>query len=380
MSIVRVFAAASILFIAACGEQASAPASPEVSRQLEAVGVNASDAIADLAAAPTGIDFWTHPNVAFNSLIITASADGLTSYNVEDGAEVSSVPGLALDGVAVSYIGFGPVAAGVAVTFDESESAFRFYGIDNVSRLFLPLPGGPAIRGALRGFCMGRAVASPDPTLFVVQRGELSVYNVSPAMNGDDAGITIAGETRLTLPESITTCAVGADGIVYVAADNGEIFRIDGDNAFAAPFAISSSGAPADMEFLGAGSEDSAPSVSGQIAVLDGESGIVEFFDAGDGHALGAVRVTATFDIDAVATATAMGASGANLGGLYRDGAIALSVGDETPALRLIPTSGVANALALTALPPANPRGNAPAQEDSNNLIINPNVPLGDGE
>ncbi len=380
MSPVRIVAAAAALFLAACGEQTGAPSASQESDRPEPVGVLASDAVADLSAAPTGIDFWTHPNVSFSSLIVIASDDGLSSHNVEDGGLVSQVPGIALDGVAVSYIGFGPLAAGLAATYDESESAFRFYGIDNVSRLFLPLPGGPSIRGAVRGFCMGRAATSPDPTLFVVQRGELKIFNVNPAMNGEEPGVSIAGETTLTLPETATACAVGHDGIVFVAVEGGDIFRLDGDNAFAAPFASAATAAPADMEFLSAGASEDAPSVSGQIAVLDGETGVVEFFDAADGHAQGSVRITATDDIAAVVNATAMGASAANLGGLYRDGAIALGVDGEAPALRLIPANGVANALGLTPLTPANPRGAAPAREESNNLIINPTAPIGDGE
>lgn len=378
MSLVRIFAAVAALFIAACGEQADAPSAPDQRARPEPVGVIASDAVADLSAAPTGVDFWIHPNVAFSSLIVVASADGLASYNVEDGAEVSRVPGIALDGVAVSYIGFGPLAAGVAAAFDEGEGAFRFFGIDNVSRLFLPLPGGPSIRGAVRGFCMGRAATSPDPALFVVQRGELKIFNLSPAMNGEEAGIAIAGETAMTVPEAITKCAVGLDGIVYVTGGDGHVFRIDGDDAFAAPFANGFSVAPADMKFLSAGSEDDTPSASGQIAILDGESGIVEFFDAADGHALGAARIAAADSIEAVETATAMGASAANLGGLYRNGAIALSVDGDAPAVRLIPANGVANALGVDPLPPANPRGQAPVQEDTSNLNINPTAPIGD--
>ena len=375
-----VAATCAAVFIGACGEQTGAPPALEENARPEPVGVIASDAIAELPAAPTGVDFWTHPNVAFNSLIIVASADGIASYNVEDGAEVSRVPGIALNGVAVSYIGFGPLAAGVAAAFDEDEGAFHFYGIDNVSRLFLPLPGGPSIRGAVRGFCMGRAATNADPTLFVVQRGELTIFNVTPAMDGEQAGVAIAGETALTIPDAATTCAVGPDGVVYIAGDGGDIFRVDGDDAFNAPFAIAASDAPADMDFLSTGEAEDAPFVGGQLAILDGENGIVEFFDATDGHALGAVRITATDAIEAVETATAMGASAANLGGLYRDGAIALGVDGDAPAARLIPANGVANALGLAPLPPANPRGVAPAQAESNNLIINPTAPIGDGQ
>ncbi len=375
----RVFvmaAGAAFLAAAACGERTDAPSAVEEVAAPEPVGVIASDALAGLSAPPTGVDFWTHPNVSFNSLIIVASADGLASYNMEDGNEVSRVPGVSLNGVAVSYIGFGPLAAGVAAAFDETQGAFQFYGVDNVSRLFLPLAGGPSIRGAVRGFCTGRAATSPDPTLFVVQRGELKIFNLTPVMNGETAGVSINGEAGTPIPETATACAVDMAGVVYLLGNGGEIYRVDSDSAFDAPFAVAFADDPDGIAFLGSSQADGASSVNGQIAVLDGDTGIIELFDARDGHALGAARIDAADEIDAVTEATVMGASAANLGGLYRDGAIALGVDGEAPAVRMIPANGVANALGVPASPPANPRGQAPARGEDNNLIINPIAPI----
>ncbi len=377
----RVFAiavGAAFLAAAGCGERAGAPAVTEETAAPEPVGVIASDALSDLTASPTGIDFWTHPNVSFNSLIIVASADGLASYNVEDGTEVSRVPGVSLSGVAVSYIGFGPLAAGIAAAFDETESAFQFYGVDNVSRLFLPLTGGPSIRGAVRGFCMGRAANSPDPTLFVVRRGEMTVFNVTPDMDGETAGVAISGEAGTPIPETATACAVDTAGVVYILTNDGEIYRVDSDSAFDEPFAVAFANDSYDIAFLGSRQTDSASSVNGQIAILDGETGIVELFDASDGRALGAARIDAADDIEAVTEATVMGASAANLGGLYRDGAIALGIAGENPTVRLIPANGVANALGVAPLPPANPRGETARAEETNDLVINPTAPIGE--
>jgi len=370
-SILTTASCALLLAAAACGERAEAP-EPDVSAPTQAVapvGVIASDEISGLPAAPTGIDFWVHPNVAFNSLIVVASAEGLAAYNVEDGSEVSRAPGQSFQGVAVSYIGFGPVAAGLAATLSESDNAFQFFGIDNASRLFLPLGGGPEVRGAVRGYCMGRASGAPDPTLFVVQKSELTIYNVAPTVNGDGAGVLVNGETGMSIPDTIIDCTVNAEGVVLLLADDGEIFRINSDSAFASPFAIAQGNNAIDIAYLGSDAENEP----GRIATLDGETAMVELFDAGDGHALGAVVIDEAegAGIDGVSNATAMGASSANLGGLYRNGAIALgaAVGDEA-AIRMIPLSGVANALQLEATPPANPRGQSPAAPDANNLII----------
>ncbi len=369
-------AVAALLAATACGERVDTPIADEAKQAPDPVGVIASDALSDLTAPPTGIDFWTHPNVSFNSLIVVASADGLASYNVEDRTEVSRIPGVSLQGVAISYIGFGPLAAGVAATFDEAEGAFQFFGIDNVSRLFLPLEGGPTIRGSVRGFCFGRAANSPDPTLFVIQRGELKIFNVAPAMNGETARISINGENGMPIPDTAAACTVDATGIVYVLTTSGEVYRVDSDQSFETPFAVAFADNSPGIAFMGSVQADDGSSVAGQIAVLDGETGIVELFDASDGHALGATRIDAADDIDAVTQATVMGASVANLGGLYRDGAIALGVAGETPAVRLIPANGVANALGIPSLPPANPRGEAPTNEETNNLIINPTLPI----
>lgn len=374
--IIGIAALAALLAATACGEQTNAPDAVAAAQAPDPVGVIASDAVSNLSAAPTGIDFWTHPNVSFNSLLIVASESGLASYNIEDGGEVSRAPGVSLRGVAVSYIGYGPLAAGIAAAYDETRSAFQFYGVDNVTRLFVPLSGGPTLRGAVRGFCMGRAAKSPDPTLFVIQRGEMTIYNVTPAIDGDRPGIVISGETGLPIPETAMACAVDNAGAAYILGDDGKIFRVDSENSFDAPFAMAFANDDAEIAFLGAAPSEDNPSAQGQIAALNRDTGIIEFFDAEDGRALGAIKIDAGDEIEAVTQSVAIGASGANLGGLYRDGAIALGVAGDTPAVRLIPANGAANALDMPALAPANPRGHAPRREEEDSgLIINPTLP-----
>ncbi|NOX81724.1 MAG: hypothetical protein GXP06_01785 [Alphaproteobacteria bacterium] len=361
---------AGMLALAACGREADAPA-PE---PIAPVGVAASDETS-LAAPANGLAFWMHPNVAFNSLLIAASADGLAAYNIEDGAAVSSVPGVNVSGVAVSYLGFGPTATGVVAAFQPDASAFAFYRIDNGARNFAPLAGGPLastldIRGAVRGFCFGRGDGVETPSLYVVQRGKILVFN----FEDQDSGLAPAANITMDAPDDLVTCAVDSDGALLTVSATGAIFRLDGEDSFKAPFAraqISEIGGLAVIAATapeGDTPEGEEPAVYGQIALLDKSTGAVHLFDRTDGRALGAVTIQATDEIEGVTAAAAMGATGANLGGLYRDGLVALSV-DGAAAVRFIPLNGLANALAFPVGAPVNPRGVVAPDEDDGLLI-----------
>ncbi len=369
---IAALALAATLLTISCGRDGGGPAAAENGMtqppaQADAVNVRASDSLPDQAAAPAGIAFWVHPNVAFNSLMIVAGAEGVASYNIEDGEEAARIDGVNAQGAAVSYLGFGPDAAGVLAFFDRAAGAFKLYGIDNVSRAFLPIEGGPAIRGAVRGFCFGRAQDVAGPALFVVQKARLSIFNFEA---GED-GVGVANLSVIDAPDDIASCAVDIDGVVLVASDSGEIFRLDDGAGFDAPFAAAAMTAAADLSVLAyTAPEGSATAITGQLALLDQASGVVHLFDREDGHTLGAVAIAASDEIESVSAATAMGVTGANLGGLYRNGAIALGVGGDTPSIRLIPLNGAANALTLTLGDPVNPRGMVPQAEEDDAFII----------
>ena len=88
----------------------------------------------------------------------------------------------------------------------------------------------------------------------------------------------------------------------------------------------------------------------GQIAVLDGDTGVVSVVDRDDGHALGRIAIAASYDVEAVTSASAMGLGAGNFGGAYRNGVLAIATGDagdgsRADVLRLAPWSGVLNAL-----------------------------------
>ena len=77
------------------------------------VSVTVSDELVSMNAPANAIEFWVHPVVAFAGLMVTASADGVIAYSVEDGYDVSAVPGINARGLALSYVGFAKDAAGL---------------------------------------------------------------------------------------------------------------------------------------------------------------------------------------------------------------------------------------------------------------------------
>ncbi len=364
-------ALSAAVLLSAC-EQKAGDATPPA--PVEPVSLSFSDELPGLAAPASGIAFWRHPNVSFNSMMIVASEDGIVSYNIEDGNEVGRIDDVNAKGVAVSYLGFGAPAAGVLAYYDADESAFRFYGVDNNSRAFLPVDGAPSVRNPVRGFCFGRAEGAAAPALFAVQRGKISIFNFEAGADG----LVAAGETTLDAPDSAQSCAVDIDGIVLVSTQDGKIYRLAGEESFSAPFAsapakdageitvIAGEIVPANGEEE---AEDADPTYSGQIVLLDREDGTLYVFDRADGTPLGAVSPVGTDEITAPEAVTVMGASGANLGALYRNGVIALGAGVEAPSILLLPVNGVMNALSLPESNPINPRGELPEVEDNGLLI-----------
>ncbi|WP_375205705.1 hypothetical protein [Hyphococcus sp.] len=358
--------------IAACERktEAPAPAEPDITQAAEAP---ASDVLPGLPGAATGIAFWDHPTLSFNSTMIVATEDGIVAYNMEDGNEVARLDGFNTDGVASGYFGLGARAAGFIVFLDADENAFRFRGIDNESRAFLPLDGGPQLRGAVRDFCTGRSLGADASSLFVIQRGKIQVFNLAAS----DAGVVLESEATIDTPDNIITCAVDIDGRLLAASDNGDIYRVAGDDAFTAPMAqaaIKQSGALAVISAqVPSEDEDEAPSLTGQILFADLSNGALHVFESVTGKALGAVKITATDELAGVDSAEAFGATGGNLGGLYRNGAVVFGVagGESGPAAAIAPTSSVRNALSIEVGEPVSERGEARVVEDGD-LVIEP--------
>ena len=359
-----------LTFIAACDRKTenAAPAAPQIT---EVDPAPVSDELPGLPAAATGIAFWRHPTLSFNSTMIVATSAGVVSYSMEDGNEVSRIDGFDADGVETGYFGFGPQAAGFIAFLDAAENTFRFYGVDNNSRAFLPLDGGPAIRGAVRSFCMGRAMTAPAPSLFAIQKSKVQVFNLSPS----EGGVAIENGPTLETPDNLVSCAVDIDGSLIVAADNGNIYRLSGENAFAAPIAQASVSLPEDLAVITAANADDPSVLTGEILLVDLSNGAIHVFDRVDGKAHGAVELSATDSLPGVESGEAFGVTGGNLGGLYRNGAIAFGVanGDDGPVIRIAPASSMKNALSIPVGDPVSPRGEAPKTADEG-LIIPINI------
>ncbi|MBL4619829.1 MAG: hypothetical protein JKX88_07010 [Marinicaulis sp.] len=364
-----------LALLSGCGQQSTqAPENPTM--PITHAEVIASDALTDLATSPTGIAFWSHPNVAFNSLVIVASQDGIASYNIEDGSEVSRIPSINAQGAAVSYLGLGPQARGLLTYFDVEASAFKMSAIDNASRSFQTVDGEIPVRGALRGFCFGRAAGGQYPVLYALQKGEMTHYVIE--VEGD--ALTASAGIAQSVPEDAQSCTVdGIDGSVLITRSNGEIHRMtdDGPGELVVSTDITEIGDVAIL--LIENTEPDPQSVSGLIVALNRETGGLHVFNREDGPAIGVMTVMAE-DADseygefiAVNEGDILSAASANLGGLYRNGVLALGVGNNegipTAVVHLIPMNALKNVLDLPESEPVNPRGRAAEPEDDGLLI-----------
>lgn len=359
-----VLTALAVFSVTACERTTQTPP-PEPAPRFE---VPVSDELPGLATPSTGIAFWDHPTLSFNSMMITVGNEGVVAYNIEDGVEAARIDGVAANGAAVSYLGLGAQAAGVLALFNMSENAFKFYGIDNASRQLLPIEGGPAIEGEVHGFCFGRAREASAPSLYVLQATEILIFNFDAA----ETGVALAGEGALGSPDNLTSCAVDIDGILLVAAEDGKIYRIDEPDSFTTHFAeapIAEVGGLSVIATVPDSTESETP-ISGQIILLDKADGGAHVFDRDTGAALGVITVAATDQLPGVTAATSIGATSANLGALYRNGAIAYGVqAEDGAAIRLIPYNAVVNALSLSEGTGLAARGKAPQVEDTGLLI-----------
>lgn len=356
-----VVAAFWLSLLSACSREPAEPAGDET--PVKAVAAPVSDELPGLAAPATGVDFWDHPTLPFNGMMIVATGNGVYSYNMEDGNPAAQIDDIDAAGVAVGYLGFGREAAGFAAVLDAAANAFRFYGIDNTARAFLPLNDGPVMRGEVKGFCLGRARTADTPALFVIQKKSILVYNL--AAGGD--GIVVESESAIGTPGDISSCAVDIDGVLLAASDKGAIFRVAGGDAFARPFARASDAGAGELAIIAAAGEGENPSLSGEILFADLSTGVIHLFDRESGAALGAVKLAATDSLSGVDVSEAFGATATNLGALYRNGVVAFGVaaGSDGPVVRLAPASSIKNALAIPVGEPVSPRGAAPALEDT---------------
>lgn len=351
MRITPVLAAAAVL--AACERKPDGPVPDPGVAAPTVADVAAADAYGAPGEAVADVAFWSHPSVAFESLLVAATADSIAAYRIETADPAFMIPDGA-DDIDVLYAGEGASAQGYLLA--ASNGAYRLYAINQDGAGFTPV----AIANADAGggvFCAGGGASA---AVYEASGRKLSARALTIAADGAGLG---AARALADIPNAIG-CNVDplTDEIIAVSSD-GAIRRVDSRTGAVFGLALPQNAAPSSSG-LAAGRNETGEA-QGQVALLDAASGVVSLFDANDGHALGAVRIRATFDLEAVATASVIAVGSANYGGVYRDGALAVVTSGDGAPVRLVPWNGVMGALSLpvaAAIDPRAPEG--PAAEE----------------
>lgn len=367
---------AALFCLAACGRGPDAPEEPArpVMPEEEPATVIATDELGPLDAPPTAIAFWTHPALPFNGLVIVGSPSGLVAYTIEDGAEAARMDGVDVGGVEVVYARGDDAALGYAVLYDEEAERFRFLAIDNAERNFAETPLAPVDTPAADAFCVGVA-ADGEHKLYALGAGTMQAY--SARLSPDGARLEPAASAQT--PAGAVDCAVdNRSGAVFVVTSSGDIYRYTEETGFGSQFAraAASEALSIGLALNSQGEPSGNASCCGQIAVLDGADAAVRLFDMRDGERLGAVRISPSFDIDGVETATAMGVGYGNFGAIYRDGVLALATIGDGPVVRLAPYNGAMDAVGASVGETADPRAAVQPDEDEDDGLIIDLAPL----
>lgn len=345
----RAFLIAAAL-VSACDRKPTARA-PEASTEAAPAEVGAADAYGATGDVVNDVAFWTHPGVAFESLVLTANDAAVEAFAVETGARAFSVAGGA-DAIEVFYA----EAASPGYLVAAGDGVYRLFAVAADGKSAAPQGLFDAAAEQPR-FCIK---GGTDPVLYEIAGGIIS----SRALKTDASEAGLGAPIKLGDAAGAIACHVDplSENVIVISSD-GAIKRID--PATGAVFGIA---LPADLSptssSLAAGRTETGDPVI-HVALLDGGTGSISLFDASDGHALGAVRVKATFDLDAVEAATRIEIGSANFGGVYRDGALAVVTSGAGAPVRLVPWNGVMGALSLPAPAVPNPRmpNGEPAEE-----------------
>jgi streptogramin lyase len=346
-------ALAALALLAACdGKPDELIPAPEVAAP-SVVEVAAADSYGEPGATVADVAFWSHPSIAFESLLLAATAGQVTAYRIETGEAAFEVPGGA-DDIEIFYAGDGAGAQGYLLS--AGGGAYRLYAISQDGEGASPM----TIAGAFAApsvFCVG---GGAEPVLYEAAGDNLAARSIAIVANGAELG---PSRPLADIPGAIG-CAVDplTDEIITVSGD-GAIRRVDVKTGAVFGLALPLDVAPA-AAGLAAGRSETGEA-QGQVALVDAGSGVIRLFDAKDGHALGAVRVKATFDLAAVETASRIAVGSANYGGVYRDGALAVVAGGDGAPIRLVPWNGVMGALSLPVAVAIDPRspGGPPAED-----------------
>ena len=346
--------AAALIALAACEKGDKAPPPGPALPAVEVSEVAAADGYGEPGAKVNAVAFWSHPSVNFESLLLAATDAGVEAFAIETGEKVGAVEQGPVDALAVIYSGNGAAAEGYVVA--GRPTGYEFYRVDNLTRALSPTSVASAAPRA-GAFCAGRS--SGAMTLYEIANDGLSRRVIEPRENG----LALGDPEPVATTGGIACHVDDRTGAVIAIAADGAIKRIDPATGEAFGLAFGGANATSSTIFLMTTVEpDNA--AGGAIALLDGASGVISLFDLVDGHAMGAVRVKATFDLGAVAAATTIAAGYGNYGGVYRDGALAIVTNDGGAPIRLAPWNGVLDAVKQPLGENVDPRAPQSATED----------------
>lgn len=389
--------------LTACGETAerapaepgAAPGTETTAAPMPVLAVATTDEPIVLPSPATGLAFWEHPSLPFEGMVIAATENGLFAHQPEGKEAETIVSTFRAHGAALTYLP-GPLfvdepdtanrvmsAQALFVSYDLDQSAYRFFGIDNISGIltedFLSLPVRTQ-RSKPADFCLMAAQGEETAlrfTLVALEADAVSVYRFAQTASavGGQRPWSIASETY---PTSLTalSCAndPGTDRLL-ILDDVGTVHGFNPATGITNPlFDTGIEGAAG----LGVHRRGLAETAAGDLEkltfVVDSTSGQVTLFRLPDGAPVGAIKLTA-FDVnEGVIETSALAVASGNFGGLYRAGVVALAArsnffeaepADPAPqsqeaddkaeipvasvnAIRLTPFVAVRNALELT--------------------------------
>lgn len=308
----------------------------------------------------TSIAFWSHPKIVFNSLVIAGHGDGITLFNIEDGATVSSVEGFRVTDLEVGYIGKGAAAIGyLAVATDDENDPVRFYQISNADRS-LQLLSTIFVAAADENakICLG----SNKTDGLALGRSRPQGTTILP-LTFSTAGVSSSDGFSST--SKTLDCAFDENGAIYAVDTDGNIVTLKQGGVST----LIGNAVPNPTTIAVSTKENEAGNNQSRLIVLD-DAGRAHLFDANDGHAVGAIGMRDTFDITALESVTSLAVGQGNYGGIYRDGALAFVDGDATGApIKLAPWGGVIRELDLSLGTTVNPRGQVPVLEEDEAVI-----------
>lgn len=347
----------ALLAFAACErggkEEPAAPA-------IDVKEVAAADGYGEADGKINSVAFWSHPSVNFESLLLVATNLGVEGYSIESGEKVTSVDLAGISAIATVYSGTGAAAQGFLIA--ARGAGYDFFAIDNSAGGLFAVSVESGAPGSGK-FCAGRA--GEALALYEISGDAISARAISIR----SAGVSLGDPARLATIAGISACHVDdRSGAIIVIGEDGAIRRVDPLTGESFGLAFIDGGEPSSSALYLRSTAEAEIAAGGAIAALDGESGVISLFDIRDGHALGAVRIKSTFDLDAVAAATSIAAGYGNYGGVYRDGALAVVTAGDGAPVRLAPFNGVLDALDLTPGETVDPR--APQAEAAEERVI----------